>query len=87
MSHTLGLSNSSLHLLSPTSTRLVTKCVMKVTEVSDECGDRGVGHDMEWTSSTKTGTVVLITLCGLVVIIVITILCVLNKRGKLDNML
>ena len=83
MSHTLGLTNSSLRLLSPASTRLVTRCV----EAGEECGGREPGPQRQWSSSTRAGTAVLITLCGLAVTIVIITLCVLNKRGKLDNML
>jgi len=84
MSHTLGLTNSSLRLLSPASTRLVTRC-LEAGEA--QCQEDPGPRRLQWSSSSKTGTLVLITLCGLGVIIVIITLCVLNKRGKLNNML
>ena len=99
--NTVGILNSSLLLMSDL-TRVEMMCTaeytgdssMKLLSWSDQlCSPLSLdglhptpgGEDQH--SSSKTATILLTAMCGVVVFIVILLLCYLNKTGKLHTML
>ena len=98
--NTVGILNSSLLLMSDL-TRVEMMCTaeytgdssMKLLSWSDQlCSPLNLeglqpsgGHNQQ--SSSKTATILLTSMCGVVVFIVILVLCYLNKTGKLHTLL
>jgi len=98
--NTVGILNSSLLVMSDL-TRVEMMCTaeytgdssMKLLSWSDQlCSPLNLeglqqsgGHNQQ--SSSKTATVLLTVMCGVVVFMVILVLCYLNKAGKLHTML
>lgn len=99
--NTVGILNSSLLLMSDL-TRVEMMCTaeytgdssMKLLSWSEQlCSPLNLeglqtasgGHNLQ--SSSKTATILLTAMCGVVVFIVILVLCYLNKAGKLHTML
>ena len=100
LDHTLGINSTSLNIMSP-DTQVETQCtaqfdireeVIPWSWSAPECGSlddvldsldqqhqRGFDH--------RTGTIVMVTVCALVVVTVIGALCILNRKGKLDGLL
>ena len=85
VARTLGLANTSLDIVSPADTQLETLCMLLPGAGGGDMTECGGGSPGSF--SARTGTIVLVAVCGLVVLAVILLLCILNKKGKLDNML
>lgn len=85
VARTLGLANTSLDIVSPADTQLETLCMLLPGAGGGDAAECGGGSPGSF--SARTGTIVLVAVCGLVVLAVILLLCILNKKGRLDNML